>query len=120
MTTEQSAALAAFARHMIEIAWDGHDADGGEIQGRAVEAGMLVPTTVDAPCGETCRCVEYGEFPATCYRLAPWMTETSEAASARRRMIRGLPAEYTQELDADSELHSDFLAAYMATLMEER
>ena len=78
MTTEQRHALAAFARRMIEIAWAGHDADGGEIQDTALALGLVVRTTVDAPCGETCRCAEYGDFPATCFRMAPWMAPMEE------------------------------------------
>ena len=46
------------------------DLDGGSIQDKLEELGLLVEVEVSEPCGESCTCVEYGEFPQTCLRLA--------------------------------------------------
>lgn len=63
--------LLAFARWVIaEHREELGDLDGGSIQDKLIELGLLVGVEVTEPCGELCRCVEYfGEFPATCYRL---------------------------------------------------
>jgi len=48
------------------------DLDGGWIQDKGVELGVLVSIEVTEPCDpETCRCAEYGDFPMTCYRIVP-------------------------------------------------
>ena len=44
--------------------------DGGDIQDKAVELGILIPTVVTASCGEECQCASYGDFPQTCMKLA--------------------------------------------------
>jgi len=46
------------------------DLDGGSIQDKLEELGLLVSVRVDKPCGEHCVCVEYGDFPQDCLRLA--------------------------------------------------
>lgn len=63
--------LRAFARELIQGAFEGGGFDGGDVQDIAVKHGLLVPVTATEPCGESCRCVEYDEFPQTCYRMTP-------------------------------------------------
>lgn len=46
------------------------DLDGGDIQDKLEELDLLVSVKVDEPCGENCACVEYGDFPQDCLRLA--------------------------------------------------
>lgn len=48
------------------------DVDGGELQDKATELGILVTKEATEPCCESCRCAEYG-FPTTCYRPAEWV-----------------------------------------------
>jgi hypothetical protein len=47
------------------------DIDGGWIQDAAETLGLLVRIQVTVPCGEECRCAEYGEFPQECLRPNP-------------------------------------------------
>lgn len=62
--------------------WDQESLDGGDLQDRAVEAGILAPVTAAARCGENCACSEYGaDFPATCYRFAWRQAATTGGAS---------------------------------------
>lgn len=44
------------------------DVDGGWLQEEAVKLGLLVSVHVTEPCGEGCRCAEYGDFPQDCLR----------------------------------------------------
>ncbi len=71
--TIQRAALVAFAHGMMRRAWEGSGADGGDIQDTALRCGLLVAVTATEPCGESCSCVEYDDFPQTCYRAADWL-----------------------------------------------
>lgn len=65
-------ALKDFVHKLAQRCWEGGELDGGELQDMLVEAGILVPETVNEPCGENCACADYVfEFPTTCYRLAP-------------------------------------------------
>jgi hypothetical protein len=48
------------------------DVDGGELQDKATELGILIAHEVSEPCCESCNCAEYG-FPTTCYRQAEWI-----------------------------------------------
>jgi hypothetical protein len=62
--------LIDFARWVImEHRQDCADIDGGSIQDKLVEFGLLAEVTVTEPCGENCACVEYGDFPQTCLRV---------------------------------------------------
>ena len=45
------------------------DVDGGWLQDKATELGVLVGVEVTAPCGDDCICAEYG-FPCICYRYS--------------------------------------------------
>jgi hypothetical protein len=50
---------------------DWGDIDGGELQDRAVELGILVEVTVTEPCDpDFCQCAEFDDFPQTCLRYA--------------------------------------------------
>jgi hypothetical protein len=63
--------LKALARKLAEVCWDGGTLDGGELQDLLIEAGVLIDVVAMTPCGENCRCREYGvEPPWVCYRLA--------------------------------------------------
>jgi hypothetical protein len=62
--------LKALVARLAEVCWDGDTLDGGELQQMLVEAGVLVETIADEPCGPDCRCRAYDAgWPATCYRL---------------------------------------------------
>lgn len=68
------------------------DVDGGVLQDALVDAGLLAPVSVDQPCGETCDCVDYGDFPMTCLRL----TALGKQAEARA-LLPVSPVEPTPE-----------------------
>lgn len=61
------ALLRTFAQRIMTN-WPEGGVDGGELQDTAVDCGLLEPNEVSEPCGENCRCAEYGDFPVTCYR----------------------------------------------------
>lgn len=61
------AGLVAFANAMIDIAFEGGDADGGQIQEAAEKHGLLVKHERQSRCREEfCNCAIYG-FPIDCY-----------------------------------------------------
>ena len=60
--------LRNFANAMIDIALEGADADGAQIQELAVEHGLLKPEQRTERCGDTCSCAEYAGFPVECFR----------------------------------------------------
>lgn len=64
--------LASFARWVISEHREAFtDIDGGSIQDKLVELGLLVEVPATEPCSEYCHCVEYGaDFPTTCVRVA--------------------------------------------------
>jgi len=73
MVTELQTKLIEFAKWAIgEHRCEGEigDLDGGSIQDKLEELGLLVSVKVDKPCGENCVCQEYGDFPQNCLRLA--------------------------------------------------
>jgi hypothetical protein len=54
------------------------DVDGGAIQDKAIELGLLGYVTVAEPCGEHCACAEYfsaDEWPCECLRETPLAKE---------------------------------------------
>ena len=57
-----------FADAMLDIAWQGGDADGATIQELAEKHGLLKETEVAESCGENCVCAEVSDFPLNCYR----------------------------------------------------
>lgn len=54
--------------------------DGGWLQDKGEELGVLVKVPVTEPCGELCQCAEYGDFPQDCLRYS------DEASAARSRI----------------------------------
>jgi hypothetical protein len=60
--------LRNFANSMIDIALEGGNADGAQIQELAVEHGLLKPEQRTERCGDTCSCAEYSDFPVECFR----------------------------------------------------
>lgn len=45
------------------------DLEGGEIQDKALELGLLHEVVVTEPCCDECRCAEYDDFPQKCIRI---------------------------------------------------
>ena len=73
-------ALRAFARAVLE-GWPESAPDGFELQELAIEHGMLVGSTVTAPCGDECQCAEYHGASdmaegVICYRRSPLLGGT--------------------------------------------
>jgi hypothetical protein len=66
-------ALRAFALDVLE---DFHlgDLDGGDRQDLAVKHGLLRSVEMTEPCGESCVCAEYGDFPMDCFRKTTRLT----------------------------------------------
>ena len=60
------------------------DVDGGWIQDRATELGILVPVPVTEACGENCQCAEYG-FPADCFRYSEQVQAIRALAQKERK-----------------------------------
>lgn len=58
--------LAGFADDMLEISWQGLDADGVEIQEIAQKHGIIVSKVIKESCGDDCLCAEEG-FPQRCF-----------------------------------------------------
>ena len=61
-----------FALAVLEESRDSlADLDGGWLQDKAEEYGLLVRIAVDKPCHEdACQCAEYGDFPQECLRYS--------------------------------------------------
>ncbi len=72
--------LRAFAKAVME-SWPEGDVDGGDLQELAEKFGLISPLTVTEPCGEYCRCQEYGDFPQTCYRRTELLMGTALSES---------------------------------------
>lgn len=70
--TAQDKALADFGRWCLLQSREGggSDLDGGSLQDKAEQLGLLERVTVHAACGEACVCAEYSDFPQICLRLA--------------------------------------------------
>jgi hypothetical protein len=63
--------LAAFGLAVLEESrCELADLDGGWIQDKAQELGLLMSVPVAEPCGENCHCAEYGDFPQDCLRYS--------------------------------------------------
>jgi len=45
------------------------DVDGGSAQDAMERLGVIVKHEAEAPCGDGCVCVEYGDFPHDCYKF---------------------------------------------------
>jgi hypothetical protein len=59
--------LRGFCIAVLRVAQEGHDLDGSEIQELGVKFGLLSEVEQKEPCGDSCSCAEYGDFPTTCY-----------------------------------------------------
>ena len=81
VAAEELESLKEFARTAASMAFDGLDYNGGEIQEKMCELGLLVETKVFAPCSEDCACAgviqdfSKGEY---CYRLSPFIAAKGE------------------------------------------
>ena len=56
------------------ILWErlqGLDIDGGDLQAKAVEFGVLAPVKVTEPCMVACPCAENDNIPGLCFRSTP-------------------------------------------------
>ena len=70
MTPDIQQKLIEFAQWVIhEHRSEIGDIDGGDLQDKLEELGLLERVRVTEPCGEYCRCVEYDDFPQECLRL---------------------------------------------------
>ena len=70
MTPEIQQQLIAFAQWVIqEHRSELGDIGGGDLQDKLEELGLLKRVRVTEPCGESCRCVEYDDFPQDCLRV---------------------------------------------------
>ena len=49
---------------------DNDDIDGGDLQDKAEQLGLLTQVEATEPCGEHCICASVAEFPMICYRLS--------------------------------------------------
>ena len=67
MTALEQFALAVLEESRKELA----DLDGGWLQDKAEELGLLVRVQATAPCGDACRCAEWDEGPYDCLRYSP-------------------------------------------------
>jgi len=68
MTEEEK--CVAFARDVLRDWFNGY-LRGGVLQELGRLHGLLIETTMTEPCGDNCRCNEYGaNFPTVCYRYA--------------------------------------------------
>mgnify|MGYP001574533554 FL=1 len=65
---------------LIEMRDELGDLEGGWLQDKAEALGLLVRVDVTEPCGSTCRCAEYGEFPQECLRSNERLQEYLEEA----------------------------------------
>lgn len=70
--TAQDKALSDFGRWCLLQSREhgGCDLDGGAVQDKAEQLGLLERVRVTEPCGEACLCVDYSSFPQICLRLA--------------------------------------------------
>ena len=80
---EENARLRRYVGLVLKAQDWTHDVDGGDLQDWMVEAGVLAPTRMQAPCGEWCRCDQIGaDFPATCYRVTELGRACQQAAAS--------------------------------------
>ena len=70
MNWRKRKALQTFGLAVLKETREGlGDIDGGWLQDKAEECGLLVRVTVTEPCSdEHCRCAEYDDFPQECLR----------------------------------------------------
>lgn len=73
--------LVKFAEWVLGEIADGSDLDGGSVQDKALELGILHKVEATEPCGESCGCAEFVEFPTDCNRWSPAFERMTEDAS---------------------------------------
>lgn len=82
--------LAAFGAWAVgEFRCEIGDVDGASAQDAMERLGVLHPVTVAEPCGEPCRCADYGEFPIDCFRLDPLVRSAMDALAAAPQAREG-------------------------------
>lgn len=82
--------LAAFGAWAVgEFRCEIGDVDGASAQDAMEHLGVLHPVTVAEPCGEPCRCADYGEFPIDCFRLDPLVRSAMDALAAAPQAREG-------------------------------
>lgn len=76
--------LAIFGRMVLEQSRESFgDVDGGWIQDKAIECGLLQEVPVTASCGDDCRCAEWDDFPQRCLRL----TDAAKAVTVTEKTL---------------------------------
>lgn len=72
--------LRQFAAWAIRVAWRGEDIDGGDLQEKAAELGLLYPVEKVTPCHSDCQCAEVHGWGAeiTCYRFTDTLDPAAE------------------------------------------
>jgi len=72
----------SFTDAMLDISWQGGDADGATIQELALKHGLLKEVVETGPCNdERCICAEVTDFPTTCNRKTYLGKEAENHAS---------------------------------------
>lgn len=87
VTDARLAAFGAWAAH--EFRAELGDVDGGSAQYAMQRCGVLVAVEVTEPCGEDCRCAEYGDWPMQCYRYAPGIADAIAARQPTAQEPKG-------------------------------
>jgi hypothetical protein len=86
---DQLGKLAIFGRMVLEESRDSlGDLDGGWLQDTAVKCGLLKRVEATESCGDSCRCVEFDDFPTNCYRY----TEAAHAVKVTEGSSADVPA----------------------------
>lgn len=67
--------IKSFAYEIIDLASNGANFDGADIQEIAVKHDLLRLTKVTESCGENCICAEFDDFPQWCYRKTDLLLE---------------------------------------------
>lgn len=63
--------LSRFAKWVVDEYRLHSVVDGGCVQEKAAELGVIVAVEMDGPCGAGCTCAEVDDFPLKCYRDSP-------------------------------------------------
>lgn len=69
--------LRQFANNLLNIAFEGGNADGAHIQDLGVSLGLLKTESRAERCGDSCNCAEFG-FPAECFRKTVALAGTED------------------------------------------
>lgn len=125
MSALERFAIAVLAESREELG----DIDGGWLQDKAVELGVLVAVEVDGPCADQCRCEEYGDWPMNCYRYSPEVAAaiTECAAAQMTKQATAGPDDQSEPptpappapLDPDSQLFRSLLKSGVSLTSKE-